>query len=101
MLAQFNRLMKELMDGNCSRNVFRAWEIELFLNIESCEIAPTSRREVLRRYQKAAQRHIEKGSRLPLKLSEYLEPLKARRDQHKPPGAHRPVQVTIGIGSRE
>jgi hypothetical protein len=33
----------------------------------------------LRRYQKAVQRHMEKGARLPLKLSEYLEAVKAKR----------------------
>jgi hypothetical protein len=38
-----------------------------------------SKRETLRRYQKAVQRQMEKGGRLPLKLSEYLDAVKSKR----------------------
>jgi hypothetical protein len=76
VLAQFNRLMKELLSENFGRNTFRPWEIDILLNIESCDVGPGSRGVVLRRYQKAVQRQMEKGARLPLKLSEYLESLK-------------------------
>ena len=72
ILAQFNRLMQELLGGNFRRNNFRPWEIELLLDMESCEIGQPSRRVVLRRYQKAVQRQMLKGGRLPMKLSEYL-----------------------------
>jgi hypothetical protein len=79
VLAQFNRLIQELLRGNMQRNTFRPWEIELLLDIESCSLRDSSRRETLRRYQRAVQRHMEKGARLPLKLSEYLESVKAKK----------------------
>lgn len=87
VLAQFNRLIQELLRGTMSRNCFRPWEIELLLDIESCNLRDASKREVLRRYQKAVQRHMEKGARLPLKLSEYLDGQKARRSQLSEPAA--------------
>jgi hypothetical protein len=79
ILAQFNRLIQELLRGNMQRNTFRPWEIELLLDIETCSLRDTNKREILRRYQKAVQRHMEKGERLPLKLSEYLESVRAKR----------------------
>jgi hypothetical protein len=79
VLAQFNRLIQELLRGNMTRNTFRPWEIEVLLDIESCNLRDASRRETLRRYQRAVQRHMEKGARLPLKLSEYLDNLKAKK----------------------
>jgi hypothetical protein len=80
VLAQFNRLIQELLRGNMHRNTFRPWEVELLLDIESCGLRDASRRETLRRYQRAVQRHMEKGARLPLKLSEYLDAVKAKRN---------------------
>ena len=79
VLAQFNRLIQELLRGSMNRNTFRPWEVELLLDIESCNLRDSSRRETLRRYQRAVQRHMEKGARLPLKLSEYLEAVKAKK----------------------
>ena len=79
VLAQFNRLIQELLRGNMHRNTFRPWEIELLLDIESCNLREASKRETLKRYQKAVQRQMEKGGRLPLKLSEYLEGVKTKR----------------------
>jgi hypothetical protein len=79
VLAQFNRLIQELLRGCLNRNTFRPWEIEILLDIESCEFKDGNKRETLRRYQKAVQRHMDKGARLPFKLSEYLESLQNRR----------------------
>jgi hypothetical protein len=79
VLAQFNRLIQELLRGNMHRNTFRPWEIELLLDIETCNLRESAKRETLKRYQKAVQRHMEKGARLPLKLSEYLDNVKAKR----------------------
>jgi hypothetical protein len=80
VLARFNRLMQEIQRGSVSRNCFRPWEIEILLDIESCDLGGGNRREILRRYQKAVQRRIERGATSPLKLSEFLEMLKARRN---------------------
>jgi hypothetical protein len=85
VLAQFNRLIQELLRGNMHRNTFRPWEIELLLDIESCNLRESSKRETLRRYQKAVQRQMEKGARLPSKLSEYLEAVKAKRPAQSTP----------------
>jgi len=79
ILAQFNRLIQELLRGNMQRNTFRPWEIEILLDIENCNLRDGNRRDILKRYQKAVQRHMDKGARLPLKLSEYLESVKAKR----------------------
>ena len=81
VLAQFNRLMQELLRGSMARNTFRQWEIDILLDIETCDLKESNKREVLRRYQKAVQRHMDRGARLPLKLSEYLESQKAKRQQ--------------------
>jgi hypothetical protein len=83
VLAQFNRLIQELLRGNMARNTFRPWEIEILLDIESCEIRDSTRRETLRRYQRAVQRQMEKGANKPMKLSEYLESLRVRRRENE------------------
>jgi hypothetical protein len=83
VLAQFNRLIQELLRGSMNRNTFRPWEVELLLDIEACNLRDSSRRETLRRYQRAVQHHMEKGARLPLKLSEYLEAVKAKKSTAK------------------
>jgi hypothetical protein len=80
ILAQFNRLIQELLGGKMQRNTFRPWEVELLLDIEGCGLRDASRRETLRRYQRAVQRHMEKGADRPLKLSEYLESVKSKRE---------------------
>lgn len=87
VLAQFNRLIQELLRGTLQRNTFRPWEIEVLLDIEACNLRDAARRETLRRYQKAVQRHMEKGARLPLKLSEYLDAVKAKRTRTSVPAA--------------
>jgi len=79
VLSQFNRLIQELLRGNMTRNTFRPWEIDLLLDIEACSLRESSKREILRRYQRAVQRQMEKGGRLPLKLSEYLEANRVKR----------------------
>ena len=79
MLAQFNRLIQELLRGSMNRNSFRPWEIDLLLDIEGCNLRDGSRRETLRRYQKAVQRQMERGAPTPMKLSEYLDSQRVRR----------------------
>jgi hypothetical protein len=79
VLAQFNKLIVELLRGTMNRNTFRPWEIEILLDIEACQLRDSAKREVLRRYQKAVQKQMGKGSRSPMKLSEYLASQKARK----------------------
>lgn len=79
ILAQFNRLLNELLRGQLIRNTFRPWEIELLLDIQMCDLRDGQKRETLRRYQRAVQRQMDKGSRNPMKLSAYLAANKAKR----------------------
>jgi len=80
VLMQFNKLIAELLRGNINRNTFRPWEIEILLDIENCNLKDGNKKEMLRRYQKSVQRQMEKGANVPMKLSDYLGGLKAKRD---------------------
>jgi hypothetical protein len=86
-LLQFNKLIQELVRGRIQRNTFQPWEVEILLDIEACQIGTANRREVLRRYQKAANRYFDRGGRTLLKLSEYLA------KKHREPIAPRTVQL--------
>lgn len=79
VLAQFNRLMSDLLRGKLVRNTFRPWEIELLLDIQTCDLRDGQKRETLRRYQRAVQRQMDKGVKNPMKLSEYLAANRAKR----------------------
>ncbi len=72
--------MNDLLKGKLVRNTFRPWEIEILLDIETCDLRDGQKRETLRRYQKAVQRQMEKGSLVPMKLSDYLEANRMRRE---------------------
>src|SRR6202050_5975059 len=96
VLAQFNRLIQELLRGNMRRNTFRPWEVELLLDIEGCNLRESAKRETLKRYQKAVQKHMEKGARLPLKLTEYLENVKTKRAAQAAPAAS-PIRSTVHL----
>lgn len=87
LLMQFNRLIQELLRGAMNRNTFRPWEIELLLDIEACNLRDSNRREILRRYQKAVHRHIDRGATSLLKLSEYLERNRLKRQSLNSSGA--------------
>ncbi len=84
VLAQFNRLMQELLRGSIARNTFRPWEIDILLDIEDSQVREATKRETLRRYQRAVQRQMEKGAPTPMKLSEYLAGLRTRRREREP-----------------
>ncbi len=78
VLARFNKLVQELLRGSITRNTFRPWEVEILLDMEACNLRDGGRKELIRRYQKAVQRSMEKGAPMPLKLSEYLALQKSR-----------------------
>jgi hypothetical protein len=79
VLGRFNRLIQDLFRENANRNCFYPWEIELLLDIQSCNLRPQTRKETLRRYQKVVQHQLECGASTLLKLSEFLEKERARR----------------------
>lgn len=85
-LRQFNKLIQELLRGSLNRNTFQPWEIEILLDIDSCDLGDTNRRELLKRYQKAANRYFERGGRTLLKLSEYLAKKHRQGGESEPDG---------------
>jgi hypothetical protein len=78
MLNRFNRLMGELARGVITRNTFLPWEVDLLLDIQSCELESCRRSETMRQYQKAVQRQMEAGPGPPMRLSQFLV-IRARR----------------------
>ncbi len=72
LLRRFNRLIKELLQGETKRETFQRWEVDLLLDGQNCRIEELAREGVLRRYQQAVQRRIERGEAVPMKLSEFL-----------------------------
>lgn len=81
VLVQFNRLIEELLSGNIKRSRFQPWEIQILVDIVSCEMSGASRCvAMLREYQKAVQQRMREGARVPMKLSEFLE-LQGKRSQ--------------------
>lgn len=79
VLARFQRLMKDVRMGDWRRNSFEPWEIELLLDIAACDPEIQRRRALLERYQKAVERRLANHCELPMKLSEYIAGLRARR----------------------
>lgn len=76
VLAQFNLLIEELLSRSLCRSVFRPWEIEILVDIVSCEMDPLYQSErIIRNYQKEVGRQMGEGARIPLRLSEYLKAL--------------------------
>ncbi|HWB85433.1 MAG TPA: hypothetical protein VG675_14920 [Bryobacteraceae bacterium] len=80
MLNRFNRLMGELMRGTIVRNSFQPWELEILLDIETCQLDRRRRWEILRQYQRAVERQMETGPGPPMKLSSFLEMRTRRRE---------------------
>jgi hypothetical protein len=69
---RFNRLIQNLLLGKLDRNCFDRWEIDLFVDIETCVMRPGEKRRALLRYQKAVTKQLQTGAAQPFRLSEYL-----------------------------
>ena len=82
MLNRFRRLIGELQRGSITRNDFQPWEIELLLDIETCQFERRRKPELLRQYQKAVERQMELGGGPPMKLSEFLQMRAAKREEN-------------------
>jgi hypothetical protein len=79
MINRFNRLISELLRGAILRNTFQPWEVEILLDMETCQLDPRKRDETLRQYQKAVAKQMETGPGPPMKLSQYLQQRMTRR----------------------
>jgi hypothetical protein len=80
MINRFNRLVKEILQGEVRRTTFRPWEVDFLLDLESCRLTRSRREDALRRYQRTVQHQLERGQVPPIKLSEFL----GRRSQKSP-----------------
>ena len=84
IINRFNRLVKELLQGKVQRTCFQPFEVELLVDLEECGLTPSRRDEVLRRYQRAVTKQLEKGQMPPVRFAEFLSP-RFRKDM-PPPG---------------
>ena len=94
MLNRFNRLITELRRGAIVRTTFQPWEVDILLDIESCQLQPKRKREVLQQYQRAVGKQLEMGPGPPMKLSEFLQSKITRR-----PSIDQLPESTIRIAS--
>jgi len=79
MLNRFRRLIGELMRGVIVRTSFQPWEVSILLDMETCEVDPNRRMDVLRQYQRAVEKQMETGPGPPMRLSEFLQLKMTRR----------------------
>ena len=78
MLNRFRRLIGEVLRGQTARNSFTAWEVEILLDFEACELEPRRRADIIKQYQRAVEKQLEMGPGPPMKLSHFLV-LRSRR----------------------
>lgn len=72
VLEQFNRLVRDLLEGTLQRNAFHRWEVDLMLDLEGCNMRDAKKKQALRRYHRALNKHFERGGGTPFSFSEYL-----------------------------
>jgi hypothetical protein len=81
MLNRFKRLIGEVMRGVLARNTFQTWEVEILMDLDTCQLERRRRLETLRQYQRAVERQMTNGPGPPMKLSEFLIMRARRREQ--------------------
>jgi hypothetical protein len=79
MLNRFRKLMAEILRGHMPRTTFQPWEVEILLDMQTCELESRRRGEILRQYQRAVEKQMEIGPGPPMKLSEFLQLKTTRR----------------------
>lgn len=82
MLNRFKRLMTDLQRGTMSRNDFHPWEVEILLDAADCQLDRRRRLDILRQYERAVEKQMERGPGPPMKLSEFLA-IRARRNSER------------------
>lgn len=98
MANRFNRLVKELLQGEVRRTSFQPWEVHLLLDLQACRLTPSRRDEALRRYQRVVEKQLERGELPPVKFSEFLGRRKRQLAAMPPPSVttsvtHDPASV--------
>lgn len=90
MLNRFRRLLEDVMRGTIKRNSFLPWELEILIDIDSCELG-RRRLEILRQYGRAVERQMQTGPGPPMNLSEFLK-LRAERSAKRKKPSQDPQQ---------
>jgi len=101
ILAQFNRLLRELLGEGLHRHTFRPWEIEILLDIESCDLKGPQRGTILRRYQRAVQRMMEQGARMPLRFAAFMETVQAGGAPARKPASSQGLEPGLKQGLKQ
>ena len=68
ILAQFDRLITEILNGEMRRAALLPWEMDLLVDISTCDVSLAE----LREYRIAVRHELRHGARSPMKLSDYL-----------------------------
>ena len=84
MLNRFRRLYAELTAGIISRQTFLPWEVAIILDYQECVLQPKRRREILRQWERAVVRQMQRGPGPPMKLSTFLAVREERRQRLRP-----------------
>jgi hypothetical protein len=71
--GRFNRLMDCVLQGELKGNSLQPWELEILLDVQSCELPYAEFRRAIQRYQRYANRRLCNGAPAPPTLSEYLQ----------------------------
>jgi hypothetical protein len=72
MANRFNRLVKELLQGEVRRTSFQPWEVNLLLDLQDCRLTRSRRDEALRRYQRVVQRQLEHREVPPVRFMDFV-----------------------------
>lgn len=85
-LTSLNQLVHDIIGGSVRRHTFSQWELELLLDLQTCNLRRGARAEMLRRYVRAVQQHFTTGAVGPLRLAEFLN-RENDRSRELPPAA--------------
>lgn len=81
---RFDRLVKEVMQGQVRRTTFQPWEVSFLLDMDECRLTRSRRDEALHRYQRVVHRQVERGELPPVRFSEFVG-RRARKQAPVPP----------------
>jgi hypothetical protein len=72
-LHRFTKLISEVIRRDVTRNSFLPWEVEILMDMENCSLDRRRRMDILKQYQRAVGKQMERGPGPPMKLSYFLE----------------------------
>jgi hypothetical protein len=87
MANRFNRLVKELLQGEVRRTSFQPWEVHLLLDLEACRLTRSRRDEALLRYQRAVQKQLSRREVPPVRFVDFLGRRTRQQALLRPPSA--------------